>query len=114
MIFVFGIQRHQDIFEPFHNYLPEVVKQFAWSSRITDDYLLSIVYRRADGLNVAYAYSVKCGGLLKAALTLLMLAGCAPLPDDEAAWVLEDLAAREGESRLKQRTLDPKRVKKGL
>ncbi len=42
-------------------------------------------------------------------MILLMLAGCAPLPDDEAAWVLEDLAAGAGESRLKQRTPDPAR-----
>jgi pimeloyl-ACP methyl ester carboxylesterase len=38
-----------------------------------------------------------------------MLTGCDPLPDDEAAWVLQDLAAREGKSRLKERTLDPVR-----
>ena len=38
-----------------------------------------------------------------------MLAGCAPLPDDEAAWVLENLAAGEGASRLKERTLNPTR-----
>ncbi|HEC19974.1 MAG TPA: hypothetical protein ENI97_11605, partial [Gammaproteobacteria bacterium] len=47
--------------------------------------------------------------LLKAALTLLMLAGCGSLPDDEAAWVLEDLAAEERPGRLKQRTPDPVR-----
>ncbi len=40
---------------------------------------------------------------------LLTLAGCAPLPDDEAAWVLEDLAAGEDESRLKKRTPAPVR-----
>jgi len=40
-------------------------------------------------------------GLLKAALTLLMLAGCGLLPDDEAAWVLEDLAAEENHDRLR-------------
>lgn len=38
-----------------------------------------------------------------------MLAGCAPLPDDEAAWVLENLAAGESSSRLKERTLNPTR-----
>ena len=32
-----------------------------------------------------------------------------PLPDDEAAWVLQDLAAGEGDSRLKQRTPEPAR-----
>jgi len=37
---------------------------------------------------------------------LRLLTGCAPLPDDEAAWVLEDLASGEGESRLKKRTPD--------
>ncbi|MEA3278342.1 MAG: alpha/beta hydrolase [Pseudomonadota bacterium] len=42
-------------------------------------------------------------------VTVLMLAGCAPLPDDEAAWVLGDLAAEEGPSRLKERTPDPAR-----
>ena len=48
-------------------------------------------------------------GLLKAALILLMLAGCAIMPEDEAAWVLEDLAAEERPSRLKERTPDPVR-----
>lgn len=42
-------------------------------------------------------------------MTLLILTGCVPLPDDEAAWMLEDLAAGEGQSRLKQRTPDPAR-----
>ncbi len=42
-------------------------------------------------------------------ITLLMMTGCAPLPDDEAAWVLEDLATREGESRLKEGTPHPVR-----
>ena len=48
-------------------------------------------------------------GLLKATLILLMLAGCVPLPDDEAAWVLEDLAAGAGSSRLKERGPNPAR-----
>jgi len=48
-------------------------------------------------------------GLLKVALILLMLAGCVPLPDDEAAWVLEDLAAGAGPSRLKERAPNPAR-----
>ncbi len=39
----------------------------------------------------------------------LFLTGCMPLPDDEAAWVLQDLAAGEGDSRLKQRTPEPAR-----
>jgi pimeloyl-ACP methyl ester carboxylesterase len=38
-----------------------------------------------------------------------MLTGCASLPNDEAAWVLEDLAVGEGESRLKEYTPDPVR-----
>lgn len=38
-----------------------------------------------------------------------MLAGCAPLPDDEAAWVLENLAAGKSSNRLKERTLNPTR-----
>lgn len=42
-------------------------------------------------------------------IACLMLTGCAPLPDDEAAWVLEDIAKREGKSRLKDRTPDPVR-----
>lgn len=40
---------------------------------------------------------------------LLMLTGCASLPDDEAAWVLADLAAEIGPSRLKARTPPPAR-----
>jgi len=43
-------------------------------------------------------------GIFKSALILLMLAACVPLPDDEAAWVLEDLAAKKGPSRLKELT----------
>ena len=42
-------------------------------------------------------------------VSLLMLAGCATLPDDEAARVLEDLAVQNGESRLKERTPAPAR-----
>jgi pimeloyl-ACP methyl ester carboxylesterase len=45
-------------------------------------------------------------GLLVA---MLIMTGCVPLPDDEAAWVLEDLAVREGDSRLKEYTPDPVR-----
>jgi len=40
---------------------------------------------------------------------LLFLTACSPLPDDEAAWVLEDLAAEERPSRLKARTPEPAR-----
>jgi pimeloyl-ACP methyl ester carboxylesterase len=43
-------------------------------------------------------------------ITLLMLAGCDPLPDDEAAWVLEDLGAGVGPSSLKERAPDPARL----
>ena len=45
-------------------------------------------------------------GLLVA---VLIMTGCVPLQDDEAAWVLEDLAVREGDSRLKEYTPDPVR-----
>jgi len=44
-----------------------------------------------------------------AGLLITLLAGCAPLPDDEAARVLADLAAGAGPSRLKQLTPDPAR-----
>ncbi len=56
-----------------------------------------------DWSALAYARSWLAGLLV----ALSMSTGCAPLPDDEAAWVLEDLAAGEGESRLKQHTPDP-------
>ena len=39
----------------------------------------------------------------------LLLAGCPSLPDDEATWVLQDLAARTEDSRLKRRTPKPER-----
>ncbi|UCH48885.1 MAG: alpha/beta hydrolase [Betaproteobacteria bacterium] len=39
----------------------------------------------------------------------LLLAGCPSLPDDEATWVLEDLAARFEDSRLKRSTPKPVR-----
>ncbi len=42
-------------------------------------------------------------------IILLLLTGCAPLPDDEAAWVLKDLAVGEGDSRLKEHTPSPVR-----
>ena len=47
--------------------------------------------------------------LTAAFLMVLMLAGCAALPDDEATWALEDLAAGARKSRLKERTPDPSR-----
>jgi pimeloyl-ACP methyl ester carboxylesterase len=40
-------------------------------------------------------------------LVLLLLNGCTALPDDEAAWVLKDLATLKGESRLKEVTPTP-------
>jgi pimeloyl-ACP methyl ester carboxylesterase len=40
----------------------------------------------------------------------MMLAGCDPLPDDEAAWVLEDMGAGMGPSRLKEHTPAPARL----
>lgn len=43
-------------------------------------------------------------------VTLMMLAGCDPLPDDEAAWVLEDMGAGVGPSSLKEHTPDPARL----
>ena len=43
-------------------------------------------------------------GLTVRLVTVLILAGCAPLPDDEAARVLGDLAAGQGPSRLKEST----------
>jgi len=43
-------------------------------------------------------------------IILLFLPGCIPLPDDEATWVLEDLAAEERPSRLKARTPEPTRL----
>ncbi len=65
-------------------------------------------------------YSVLPGAALPVALcrmhlpvlviSLLMLVGCTPLPNDAAAWVLEDLFAVAGPSILKQRTPDPARV----
>ena len=42
-------------------------------------------------------------------ITMLLLTGCALLPDDEAVWVLEDLAAQERPSQLKDHTPDPAR-----
>ncbi len=42
-------------------------------------------------------------------IMLLFLTACMPLPDDEARWVLEDLAAEQGPSRLKARTPEPAR-----
>ena len=39
----------------------------------------------------------------------LLLAGCPSLPDDEATWVLEDLAAGMGDSRLKRSSPKPER-----
>lgn len=43
-------------------------------------------------------------------ITLLVLAGCTPLPNDEAAWVLQDLIAGAGPSILKERAPDPARM----
>ena len=40
---------------------------------------------------------------------VLLLAGCVSLPDDEAAWALEDLGAGMGDSRLKRSTPEPER-----
>jgi len=48
---------------------------------------------------------IRCSALLLA----LFLSSCALLPDDEAAWVLEDLAAGERASRLKRVAPDPAR-----
>ena len=42
-------------------------------------------------------------------LAVLATAGCRPLPDDEAGLVLEDLAAGQRRSRLKERTPEPTR-----
>ncbi len=53
-----------------------------------------------------------CSGVFRLAVMLMVLliqAGCTSLPDDEAAWILEDLAVREGASRLKEYTPDPVR-----
>lgn len=63
-----------------------------------------------NNLTHVCAYLLRCAlALLKATLALLMLAACVPLPDDEATWVLKDLAAKEGPSRLKQLTPAPRR-----
>lgn len=48
-------------------------------------------------------------GFLGLFTTLLFITGCVPLPDDEAAWVLEDFAVRGEDSHLKQQTPDPVR-----
>ena len=40
---------------------------------------------------------------------VLLLAGCPTLPDDDATWVLEDLASGMGDSRLKRSTPKPER-----
>jgi len=42
-------------------------------------------------------------------IILLFLTACSPLPNDEAAWLLEDLAAEERPSRLKAHTPEPAR-----
>ena len=52
------------------------------------------------------AYSTCLAGLLG---TLLLFTGCVPLPDDEATWVLKDLGAGTGPSRLKEQTPVPAR-----
>ena len=52
------------------------------------------------------AYSTWLAGLLG---TLLFISGCVPLPDDEATWVLKDLGAGTGPSRLKEQTPVPAR-----
>lgn len=44
------------------------------------------------------------------ALALITLSGCVHLPDDEARWVLDDLAAGDGASQLKRRTPAPTRL----
>lgn len=55
------------------------------------------------------SFAASWAGLPALLVTLLMLAGCDPLPDDEAAWVLEDLGTGASPSRLKERTPDPAR-----
>ena len=52
------------------------------------------------------AHSTWLAGLLA---TLLFISGCIPLPDDEATWVLKDLGAGTGPSRLKEQTPVPAR-----
>ncbi len=52
------------------------------------------------------AFEAQAAGVF---VILLFLTACSPLPDDEAVWVLEDLAAEEGPSRLKARTPEPAR-----
>lgn len=75
--------------------------------RVAEYAVYSLVDMEGGMILSAFAFNrLWAAGLL---MTLYLLAGCAPLPDDEAAWVLEDLAAGKGESRLKQRTPEPAR-----
>ena len=63
----------------------------------------------SSGATEGWLFAATTTGLPVLLVILLMLAGCDPLPDDEAAWVLEDLGAGAGPSRLKEHTPDPVR-----
>jgi pimeloyl-ACP methyl ester carboxylesterase len=65
-------------------------------------------WRRRDLRGITVTRWMTCAAA--SLLALLTLGGCAHLPDDEAGWVLEDLAAGDGSSRLKRRTPAPARL----
>ena len=60
-----------------------------------------------NGISLVLARSKRASCVL----VVLLLTGCSFLPNDEAAWVLKDLAAGEGDSQLKEITPNPVRRK---